>query len=498
MELPFEKTVCRYWKQKLYTLVNREETQELKLPDSMPDVGRIISSWGQVILRGKDWRDRGIGMNGGVMVWVLYSPEDGGALQRLETWIPFQARADFPDSADDGAIRVETFLRGMDARAVSSRKLMLRVGIGLLVQALVPDELEFYRMGELPEDLETRVERYPFVLTREAGEKTFLMDEDLNLPSGMPMVDQLVYYRMSPEILEQKVLGSKAAFRGMGNLHVLYIDPDGRLNSQDFQVPFAQYVDLEGEYEPDARISNLLCVTSLELDVEEDGSLRLKCGLVSQHIINAQETVELLEDCYSPCREVVLEKQLISIPAWLEEQQRPVDFSATIPSEEGQPIDLIFFPDAPNVKSRSGGVDLELGGVFQRVMMNPEGSYSSGTDRQNQSHHMDSECDTICFQVPIGGTSCRAEAGSWRTDTRVVLDLGFICSRPMEMVTGARLGELTAPDPERPSVIIRARGQQETLWDLAKRCGSTVGAIKRLNKLDGEPEDDRLLLIPVI
>lgn len=498
MELPFEKTVCRYWKQKLYTLVNREETQELKIPDSMPDVGRIISSWGQVILRGKDWRSGGVGINGGVMVWVLYAPEDGGALQRLESWIPFQARADFPDSAEDGTIRVETFLRSMDARAVSSRKIMLRSGIGLLVQALVPDELELFTLGQLPDDLETRREKYPFVLTRETGEKSFLMDEDLNLPDRMPPVEQLVYYRMSPEILEQKVMGSKAAFRGMGNLHVLYIDPDGRLNSHDFQVPFAQYVDLDGEYEDDAQVSNLLCVTSLELDPEQDGSLRLKCGVVSQHIINSQETVELLEDCYSPCREVELEKELVSIPAWMEQQQRAIDFTGTFSSEDGQPVDLIFFPDAPNVKSRSGAVDLEFGGVFQAVMMSKEGMYSAGHERQSQSLHLDTECDTVCFPVLTGGAACRPEAGSWRTDTRVVLDLGSLCARPMEMVTGARLGEAGTPDPERPSVIIRSRGKDESLWDLAKRCGSTVGAIKRLNKLEGEPEEDRLLLIPVI
>ena len=498
MELPFEKTVCRYWKQKLYTLVNREETQELKLPDSMPDVGRIISSWGQVILRGKDWHDRGVGISGGVMVWVLYSPEDGGALQRLESWIPFQARADFPDSAGDGAIRVETFLRSMDARAVSSRKIMLRAGIGMLVQALIPDEMELFTLGELPEDLETKIERYPFVLTREAGEKQFLMDEDLNLSAGIPQVEQLVYYRMSPEILEQKVLGSKAAFRGMGNLHVLYIDPEGRLNGTDFQVPFAQYVDLDGEYEADAQVSNLLCVTSLELDREQDGSLHLKCGLVSQHIINSQETVELLQDCYSPCRQVDLEKELVSVPAWLEEQQRSVDLSASFSGEDGQPIDLIFFPDAPNVKSRSGAVELELGGVFQTVMLDKSGSYSAKTERCAQELHMDTECSTICFPAVSGGVSCRSEAGSWRTDTRVVLDLSSLCSQPMEMVTGVKLGEATSPDPERPSVIIRSRGREDSLWDLAKRCGSTVGAIRRLNKLEGEPEEDRLLLIPVI
>lgn len=498
MELPFEKTVCRYWKQKLYSLVSREENQELRLPDSMPDVGRIISSWGQVILRGKDWRDRGVNISGGVMVWVLYSPEDGGALQHLESWIPFQAKCDFPDAQDNGEVRVETFLQSMDARAVSSRKIMLRTGISMIVQAMVPEEMEVFSLGDLPEDLETRITRYPFVLTREAGEKTFLMDEELTLPSGLPPVDQIVYFRMSPEILEQKVMGNKSAFRGMGNLHILYIDPDGRLNPADFQVPFAQYAELDGEYEEDATASNLLSVTSLELDPEPDGTLHLKCGLVSQHLICSNETVEMLEDCYSLCRAVELEKQLMSVHAWMETQQRSLDFSGTFSGEEGQPIDLIFFPDAPKMTRSSGSVDLELGGVFQAVMLDKEKGYSSKNERAAQNLRLDTECDTVCFPVQTGTPTCRSEAGSWRTDTRVLVDLGSLCAQPMETVTGVKLGQATAPDPERPSVIIRSRGSQESLWDLAKRCGSTVGAIQRMNHLEGEPEEDRLLLIPVM
>ena len=498
MELPFEKTVCRCWNQKLYTLVNREETQELRLPDSMPDVGRVISSWGQVILRGKDWRDRGIGVSGGVMVWVLYSPEGGGALQKLESWVPFQARADFPEPGEDGVILAEPFLRSVDARTVSSRKLMLRCGVGLLLQAVVPREMELLRLGQVPKDLETRVETYPFLLTREAGEKSFLMDEDLNLPDRMPSVEQLVYYRIEPEVLDQKVLGSKAAFRGMGNLHVLYIDPDGRLNSYDFQIPFAQYVDLDGEYGEDAEIAVIPCVTSLELDAEPDGSLRLKCGAVSQYTVNSRENAELLQDCYSPVRDVTPEKELVSIPAWMDRQIRRLDLSAAFPGGDGQPVDLIFLPDPPTVKRPDGATAVEQGVTFQTLLMDESGQYTVRNTRSSQSIRLDSECDTVCFNAGTGNVAIRQEAASWRTDTQVVLDLKSLCARPMEMVTGVKLGEERTPDPERPSVIIRSRGSQDTLWDLAKRCGSTVGAIRRMNKLEGEPEEDRLLLIPVL
>ena len=76
--------------------------------------------------------------------------------------------------------------------------------------------------------------------------------------------------------------------------------------------------------------------------------------------------------------------------------------------------------------------------------------------------------------------------------------LSSLCTQPIEMVTGIKAGELREPDPERASVIIRAKRGEETLWDIAKVCGSTVSAIQRLNKLEREPEDNRLLLIPGI
>ena len=66
----------------------------------------------------------------------------------------------------------------------------------------------------------------------------------------------------------------------------------------------------------------------------------------------------------------------------------------------------------------------------------------------------------------------------------------------MPMLTGMELEEATEPDPARPSLILRHRGEK-SLWELAKECGSTVEAICKANGLQEEPRDDRLLLIPV-
>ena len=65
------------------------------------------------------------------------------------------------------------------------------------------------------------------------------------------------------------------------------------------------------------------------------------------------------------------------------------------------------------------------------------------------------------------------------------------------MVKGLELGDLQEADPSRPSLILRSSGG-ESLWELAKRSGSTVAAISAANGLSGEPSEEQMLLIPVV
>lgn len=497
MELPFEKTVSGFWQQKMYVPVMREETQEIKLPESMPDIGRVIAAWGQVVLRGKIWRSTHVGLNGGVMVWVLYAPEDGTEPRRLESWLPFDSRVEHSHDGQDGAIRVECVLCSADARSISSRKLMLRCQIGLLVQTLVPRQAEVFTPGKLPEDIQLLNRTYPMILTRETGERPFLLDEQIPLPQGMAQPKKLIYYRMSPRVTEQKVLGSRAVFRGVGELHLLCQDEGEKLFSADLEVPFAQYLDLEEDYEDGAEVSNLLCLTSLEVEPDEAGGIRVKCGMVSQYIINAPTVIHCLEDAYSTIRELELVQQQLQLPAWLDEHVRQIEVGERLAGDE-VPVDAIFFPDLPQMTRQPGGVEIRCGGCFQTLSEAPDGVWIGKVLRTSHSESLMTECDTILSSWLCGGASLRREGSGWETLQRMDLKIGSVCTKPLTMVTGIQSSGQRDPNPERPSVIVRARKPEETLWDIAKYCGSTVSAIQRLNKLESEPEENRLLLIPVI
>lgn len=494
MELPFEKTTEQFWSQRLCAPVTREETQEYRLTERMPDVGRVIAAWGQTVLRGKEWHSSHIVISGGVMVYVLYAPE-GGGLDRIESWVPFSVRVEHDQGAQEGIIRAQSVLCGVDARTVSPRKLMLRCQIGLMVQTMMPTKADLAAPGALPEDIQILEQSYPMVLTRETGERAFLTDETVPLPDGP--AERIIYCCISPRVTEQKVLGSRAVFRGVGDVHLLYQDPEQRLLCADVQVPFSQYLELEGDYEDGAEVSGMLCVSSLEAEPGQDGSLRVKCGLVSQYIINAPTVIRCVEDAYSPNRELELVQQELVLPAWLEEQVRQIELEEQAAGDE-VPLDAIFFPEIPQVARQPGGAEIRVGGTFQTLCRGPEGELTGKHIKSSRSVSLQTACDTVPCTWLRGGASARREGSAMALEAKLELKLGSICCEPMTMVAGIGAGALRQPDPDRPSVIVRPSRAGERLWDIAKYCGSTVSAIQRLNKLEREPEENRLLLIPVI
>ncbi len=493
MELPFEKTVCRFWQQKQYTPIVQEETQEFRLPESLPDVGRVIAAWGQTVIRSREWKTGHLAVHGGVMVWVLYAPEDGSEVRRLESWLPFSVRLE--QEGTEGVLRTESVLCSADARSISSRKLMLRCQVGLLVQTLVSRQAELMEPKDLPGDVEVLQQSYPMVLTRETGEKTFLMDETVTLPGGG--AEKLIYYHICPRLLEQKVLGSKAVFRGVGGLHLLVQEKDGKLRGVDMEVPFAQYLDLDGTYDEGTELSNLLCVSSLEVELTEGAEVRVRCGLVSQYIINAPTVIRCMEDAYSNCRELELQRQEVLLPGWLEERMQEVELMERLEGEE-VPVDAIFFPDLPRVTKQPGGVEVSVGGTFQTLCAGADGLLLSKSRKAGHTQTLATECDTVPRSWKLGPAAARREGSGWGLEAKLGLSIASLCVRPLSMVCGITAGETSQPKAERPSVIIRARRGEETLWDIAKYCGSTVSAIQRMNKLEAEPEENRLLLIPVV
>ena len=478
MEYQFSKNTFSYLKRAAWEVKNEEQTQEVKLTESMPDIGKILGVWGQPLIRSKEWRGSSMSASGGVMVWILYAPEEGTP-QCVEAWVPFQMQWDFPQTQHDGTMRFACLLKGIDARSVSARKMMVRTLLSVAGEALEPTQTEIFQPAELPEDVQLHKESYALCLPAESGEKIITLDEEM---TPKFTIQKIVHCGLQPEVLDQKIMADKLVFRGNAKVHVLCLCEEGKLENWEFEIPFSQYAELEKEYDPHAQSDIIPTVTNLELDIQENGELRLKAGLVGQYVIYERPVLELVTDAYSNQREVTMEQQTLELPAVSAICQETMRIE--LPLEQGlNPIlNATMLAGHPSYGHISGSFQL-LGSDTQDALC--------GT---NLRWEKEMENATLMARACVKG---KPSVSSGNLQGEILLEKQIMMPTAIPMVTSLEMGDTLQKNTDRPSLILR-RAEGDSIWDIAKASGSTVAAIWEANGLEGEPKEDQMLLIPVL
>lgn len=372
---------------------------------------------------------------------------------------------------------------------------MVRANIGIQAYAVGPSDAVLYAPGELPEDVQVLHNTYPMLLPVEAGEKAFELEEVVALPSSEQPMETLMRYTLNPSLTESKLVADKLVMRGMAQLDLLYMGTDGNLHSWGSEIPFSQYAQLEQQYEPDAQAEICFGITALEMELGEDGTKTLKAGITAQYIIYDKKEISVVEDLYSPERNIKLTTAELQLPSVLDVQNQVFRAEMTPQSITGRILDATFIPHAPLVRVEEDRVHAQVSGTFQLLGIDGEGNLQSENSRWEDDWTILASDDA---NIHIGLQSQQPPQSSGSA-VRTELQAKAMTTgqRPMQTVTGAELSEAVEPDPNRPSLILRKAGE-ETLWEIAKKTGSTVEAILRLNGLQQEPAPEQMLLIPVL
>lgn len=473
-----------------------EQTQEVRLPDAFPDIGKVVGCWGQVLIRGKEWRDTSIGANGGVMAWVLYAPEDGTTPRVVDVWIPFQCRWELPDEAQDGVIHLCPVLTELDARGLSARKLMVRSVVDTYATGMKRHTADISVPSQVPEDVQLLKRNYPAELPMEAGEKQVQFEENLTLPEHLPPIHKMVCFSLKPDIEEQKVLGNRLVFRGTVVVEMTYLSEEGGIHRWASEFPFSQYTQLDRDYSPNASAWVLPILTAAELETVE-GQLHLRGGLAAQYTVFDRASVEVIADAFSPLRDVTVRSEQLNLPMLLDRMTMQVPVDGKLSSEADKILSATLYPQYPAVRLEDDPM-LCLNGQFQLL--------TQGADDQLYGQSARFEAQMPFATTPenrhylwLGNakqTEISHNADGFELNSGYPVAVQIYSALPIAMVTNLELGELKQPDADRPSVIIRRAGE-DGLWGLAKHCGSTVDAIREANQLSGEPDEGQLLLIPV-
>lgn len=507
MELEFDRDTIICYETVADVTVCQEETLESIVPDACPDILRIVDVCGQATLSGKQARAGMACVTGMVRVSVLYQPEGGAGLRRMELGLPFTCQVEAPGLTEHGTILASPRLRCAEARALNPRKVLLRVDLAVDVTACQSVERSLCR-GVLEEEKSGICQRQFHGETYEltaVQEKPFTFSDRVRLQGGQGEAPQLLAVQARSLCTESKLIGSKLIFKGVVELSLLLQEVGGALNASQESMPFSQVMEItqageDGDCQVQVELTDLQC----EPDPADGRILEVSLELLAQAQVRCRRPVTMLQDLYSTLWQVEADSQLQPLNQFGEQSVRAQMVRELL--ETGELVRSV-------VSGR-----LELGQVTQsregeQLVLSVEAWLSVLYLDEEQSVQcvrklipVDCRLDCPAEYACKCTCSCAGEVfaapAAGGLEVRFSLDFHCLtfCSTRVAAVQHARLGEARdAGDGPRPSMVLRLPAPGEGIWDIAKAYGTTTQQIMQANELETEElSDSRMLLIPSV
>lgn len=499
MDMELRRVTLEGYRNVAHTMFSQEETLESIVPDAFPDIARVVSASGKAFLKDKELGEGALRLSGTAKVTVLYIPEGEELPRSLEVSIPFQCQRDDPRFHAGCPVLADVQAASADARTINPRKLLARVNIAVWAAAYDRERRELsadLTVGE-GEGLQKLITSRKCCVIPDVVEKGFTFSDVLRPPASRPELEELLSYRAELGTADAKFIGKKLVLKGDVQLSAVYRSGEGVCQTR-FELPYSQILDM-GELPEEGAPEVAVALKSVDCRAR-DGELEVALELLAQAAVWELRPVSLIGDAYCVGQPIDVERTTVRLCTMAERSARR-EMGRKL-CESGIPAKQVL--DCAAAVSSLTGAPAE-GGMEFTAQVNACVLYLSEDDALCGVEtdipvtcrvEVPEGCECACRCRPVG--ECTAVPVTGGLEVRFEAEFAWTVTREEQVgcVSDVRPGEARDTGP-RPSVVIRRVERGETLWDIAKSCGSTVDDIRSANTLPGdEAAVGTLLLIP--
>ncbi len=498
MELVFDNNVLSFWEPVTRECISQEETMELIVPDSFPDVVRIVDSWARPVLRGKECRTGAFSVTGTLDAGLLFLAEGEDVPRCMQCAIPFTIKLDHTDLTGSSMAETRLWIKGVDARALNSRKVMIRAQLCCDVSAWEKTEQQIPVLKEESADLQLRKKTYPVLRCRDVAERSLAIQEEAELPRGLSPVEKVLDWTACVRLSETKTIGSRLAFRGELDTEILYQAADGSVSRCNLSLPLTQYVEMDRDV--DGMMSAVsFCVTGRDLQVGEGGQrLYLNLNLLAQARASEYEDMELLEDLFSTKDLLTPTFQTVPVTAFLDTRQLQKQLRQTVNCQAERVERIQIHWEQPQKMKRGEEMAFTLPMRVQMLCRDESGALQQVNGQLSAELSLPAAENCTCYAAAsLSGIYAAPTAGGVEVRCTVELTVDSLTKQQLSCVSGAERKDRT-PQADRPALLVRRMEPGESLWDVAKACCASMQELKAVNHIaEEEASAGLLLMIPV-
>lgn len=461
------------------------------IPDIKPDILSAISTSGTVCIYKKEILEGKVRIDGSIEVYIMYLADDeNGSIRSMSSNIDFTQVIDMGKVRPDMQLETNIVLKNIECRVINGRKVSTKAILDIEVKVSSNENINIINEVKI-NDVQTLTKSLNINsligsgTTKVYAKDTFAIDNIDNLAEVMK-VDVKIINK------DTKVSYNKILAKSDMSVKILYLTDDNRINFVENIIPVMGFIDM-----PDVAEENI-CQVKYEIknliikpNNMEEHSIYVEAELEIFCRVYQNQEVRFIQDLYSPSVNLAFTQKQIRV------MQQKLTLQNVCNIRETQQI-----PELQGNKIYDVAVNVS---ISKQTLLNDRVLYEGELGLNfiygsNNNSGIDTKMITVPFHfnVDMDGVNASSnvdtlvEVGTQdfvvTSDNSIDIKIDLLFSTTLSKNADINIIDDIHEDESRLentySMIIYFVKPGDTLWKIAKRFGSTVEEIARVNGIE--------------
>ena len=478
---------------------------DMIVPDSKPDILNTICTSGVVCIYKKEILDEKIRMDGNINTCIMYLADDSqDKVRGISMSLDFSEVISVPNAKEGMTAMVQAKLKSIECKVINGRKIGIKASLEVDIKIYSKEEVEIINNLQNAEGIQMLKEDLRVNSLVGIGENKIYTKDNISI-DNIDNLAEILKTDLSLVDKDVKISYNKILAKAEARVKIMYLTEDNRVNSIESKIPIVGFIDIPNVTEEnicdlDYEIKNMI----IKPNAPEEHSIYIELEMGVSAFCYEEKQINLIQDLYSPCENLEFNKKKITTITNKQTHKEMKQIREKIEIEGIENKNIIDVDVCPVIEKQensrnrilyTGNLEVNFVLASQDLQMEIRNSkipfeyaVEGVEDAENVNSKLEMEVVSQDFIVQDGGMIT--------SNVDLVMNHDRYRNTNLNIMNEIQTnGEREAQDY---SLILYIVKKGDTLWQIAKRFGSTVDDIVRTNGIEDANQIDvgQKLFIP--
>ena len=461
------------------------------VPDSKPDILNIICTSGVLCLDKKELIDEKVKIEGKINTYIMYMTDDSkDNIRGINADINLSEVINIPNITNEMRCKLKTNIKEIEAKIINERKLSIKATIEINIEIFSQEEISIVNDLENTNQIQMLKEELAVNSVVGSGETKIYAKDNIAIDNVDNLVEVL---KMNTEIVNRdiKISYNKVLTKAEAEIKVVYLTEDNRINKVSARIPIVGFIDIPEVKEED------ICNTNYEIrnmlikpNSVEEHSIYVEIEVCVNTEVYEKKNINIIQDLYSPDENIEFSKKSIKTIEGKRHFDNEKEIKEKVKIEELGNRNIIDVDINPIIEKETteldkiiyeGNLDLKFilaDDNMQVRSVNKKIPYEYSIDNVEDTKNLN-----ISNNIEIANQDFIIQ-NEEEVLANVKLKINTDIDKNININTIDEIQTNGEREEQDYSIVMYIVKKDDSLWKIAKKFGSTVDDIVRLNGIE--------------